>query len=261
VGFKQYKAGVKKRRKERLRLLRNKQRQSDERSVSSLRSREWDRDTQFYGWLGESTPEERIDHGGVMPIIFKSLIALALVMGSYFLMQTDSERSELIITKQLVYDVLHQDFNIQGVTAWYNRQAKHVHFLPSFTAMGDKPLEKQEYVVPVSSGNVTRYAAAQQGLVIGTSRSLPVEVVKEGWVTFVGQKEGVGRVVVIDHGEGEEAWYGQLEDIQVEQYDWVEQGEVIGYTSVHAESGEGRFYFALRRDSVFIDPLDVISFD
>lgn len=242
-----------------MRLIRNKQRQADMYAQSSW-SGEQDRDAQFYSWLIERTPEEREDHIRLFPVILKSFIALMFVIGSYLLWHSDLDRRELVFAKQLVYDVLHQDANIQAFTAWYNEKAEKILFLPSFTE-GREQLQAEEYAVPVSSNSITRYGSIQQGIMIGTNRSLPVEVVKEGWVTFVGQKEGVGTVVVIDHGEGEEAWYGQLDDIQVEQYDWVEQGDMIGYTTFHTESGEGRFYFAIRRNATFIDPLEVISFE
>lgn len=257
--FDQYKEGIRKRRQERLQILRKKQKQE---GISNFPSstknvKDWD-----YSSFSNSQPEEREDHQGMLPFIVKVLCSFILVAGVYYIMNT--QQSQWPEAKNFIEDVFQKDFNVTGVMAWYEEKTDQtLTFLPKLVRRDEASTEKkEEYVVPVSGGKVvTNFGSSHQGIMVGTASRLPIEVVKEGWVTFVGHKEGLGYTVIIDHGNGEESWYGQLQNLKVEEYDWVEQGNIIGYTSIHTNSGQGMFYFALKRDSVFIDPLDVISFD
>ena len=51
-----------------------------------------------------------------------------------------------------------------------------------------------------------------------------------GLVVFIGEKEGYGNTVIIQQANGIDLWYGNIEDVNVELYDYVEQGDLIGNT-------------------------------
>ena len=77
---------------------------------------------------------------------------------------------------------------------------------------------------------------------------------------FAGTKEDNGKMVIVQHADGSESWYGELSEIFVKVYDQVEAGQALGIVkSTGAETGE--FYFALKKDERFIDPVQVIKFE
>lgn len=248
MGVKRYQKSIKKRREERLRLIRKRQRELQKISP-------W-HDLRPYG-----APSSPLENKASFNLLFKTVCALVLFVG--VLLVLEGEHPRLAEGKAWIKKVMTQDFQLDQVQeAFENLTGREVGFLPRiFTRENGQELDSQ-YVVPVSNARViSGFSPKQRGIVLETGSTLPVEVVKEGWVTFVGEKEGFGRMVIINHGQGEESWYGRLNEIKVQLYDWVDQGQVIGTTSVPEGQEKGILYFALRKDSVFINPLDVISFD
>lgn len=59
------------------------------------------------------------------------------------------------------------------------------------------------------------------------------EVVKNfgsGIVVFNGEKEGYGNTVIIQGSNGYDIWYGNLEDISVVIYDYIDENTILGQT-------------------------------
>ena len=66
-----------------------------------------------------------------------------------------------------------------------------------------------------------------------------VEAINEGVVIFAGEKEGIGKTVVIQHANKSESWYGQLEKFDVKLYDLVKKGKEIGQVTVSEDGSKG----------------------
>lgn len=248
MGVKRYQKGIKKRREERLRLIRKRQRE--------LRNFSPWTEARPYG-----PPSYTLESKRFSPLLFKTVCALVLLTGVLLVLK--GEHPLLDDGKTWIRQVMSQNFQWDEVQVFFEKMAgTEIGFLPRIFDRNGASKPDNQYVVPVSNARViSEFSPNRQAIVLETGSTLPVEVVKEGWVTFVGEREGFGRTVIINHGQGEESWYGRLDEINVQLYDWVDQGQVIGTTSVPEGQEKGILYFALRRDSVFINPLDVISFD
>lgn len=55
-----------------------------------------------------------------------------------------------------------------------------------------------------------------------------VPINESGIVVFIGEKENYGNTVIIQRIDGIDEWYGNIENINVELYDYVKQGELLG---------------------------------
>jgi stage IV sporulation protein FA len=255
----QYKEGIKKRREERLRLLRKKQRFESVpiRSTTSQSTELNKEDSERYRVIPNFEVEQREDLG-MPPWVIKILVTLILVVGVYMVMNSDHDG--LAQSQAFIQEVLHKEFNVAGVVSWYEDKTEGgMSFLPQL--INRPKVDRESYGVPVNGGKVvSEFGRDQQGILVGTSSSLPIEVIKEGWVKSVEMDPHLGQIIVIDHGGQEESWYGQIQDVQVYEYDWVEQGQIIGYTGI-SNNGQGIFYFALKKNDSFVDPVDVITFD
>lgn len=85
-----------------------------------------------------------------------------------------------------------------------------------------------------------------------------VFAVARGQITDISQNEVTGTTVTVDLGDGYEAIYGQLKELNFKKGDYVEAGHVIGYVSEPTKyySVEGsNLYFELRKDGASIDPI------
>lgn len=83
--------------------------------------------------------------------------------------------------------------------------------------------------------------------------------VAKGQITAIENNEVTGTTVTVDLGDGYEAIYGQLKELNFAVGDYVEAGHVLGYISEPTKyfSVEGsNLYFELQKDGTPIDPIE-----
>ena len=101
------------------------------------------------------------------------------------------------------------------------------------------------------------------GVDIAAQEGTPVKAMTSGTVTDIYKDAIWGNCVVIDHGETTVGYYfGLADDIAVTKGASVNSGEVIGAVgnSADIESDKGpHLHFALKRESVWIDPISYIE--
>lgn len=73
-----------------------------------------------------------------------------------------------------------------------------------------------------------------------------------GLVVFIGEKEGYGNTVIIQQANGVDLWYGNIEDVSVKLYDYVEQGDLIGATK------DTNLYLVYKKDGEVLNYEDYI---
>lgn len=86
----------------------------------------------------------------------------------------------------------------------------------------------------------------------------PVSSIASGTVTFAGELEGYGKVVVVDHGDGYVSIYSGLNEIDIAQNYAVNAGSKIG-TSGTLPSGETGLYLEVRYNGQVMNPLSWIN--
>jgi len=82
--------------------------------------------------------------------------------------------------------------------------------------------------------------------------------VAKGKIIDISQSEVTGTTVTVDLGDGYQAIYGQLKELNFDVGDYLESGHVIGYVSEPTKyySVEGsNLYFELQKDGEPIDPI------
>lgn len=55
-----------------------------------------------------------------------------------------------------------------------------------------------------------------------------VPSLKEGMVVFIGDKDDYGKTIIIEDLEGNDIWYGNIENTNLKLYDYVEEGSYVG---------------------------------
>ncbi|HJV31861.1 MAG TPA: M23 family metallopeptidase, partial [Bacillales bacterium] len=151
------------------------------------------------------------------------------------------------------------------VTNWYeDKFGKPLALLPFNEKK--QPAEKvseQEYAVPASGRVVENFVKNGQGVMIETGKGTQVKAINEGMVKFAGNWEGLGKTVIIQHADKTESWYGDLEEIKVNSYEYIEKGKEVGTVSASnsEDKTKGSYYFAFKKGDNFIDPIQVIHFE
>ena len=94
-----------------------------------------------------------------------------------------------------------------------------------------------------------------QGVLLETAAGAAVTAVRPGRVIFSGPFHSYGQVLILDHGGGFFAVYGELGQILKDKGSDVRGGETIARAGAGA-AGKGRLYLEIRRGTEALDPMD-----
>lgn len=229
----------------------------------------WPGDDEKYGF-NQGPSFESSNDNGEHPLfkkevfIFKILasVLLFLVIAILFRNQSGSFGP----AREFITKSMDTEFKFATVSKWYEGNfGKPLALLPfqeEEKATGNTVVE-EEYSVPASGKILENFEKNGQGIMIETGQGVAVETMNEGRVLFAGVKEGLGKTVIIQHPDQTESWYGNLDAIKVNIYQYIEKETLVG--TVSNSSGEdktkGNYYFAIKKGDDFIDPIQVIRFD
>jgi stage IV sporulation protein FA len=192
--------------------------------------------------------------------MFKILasICLVLIVGILF----KEQNPKLDNARQFVTQTMETDFQFAAISSWYEEQfGSPLALLPvsddKTTTEVNNPVE---YAVP--AGKILEsFDVNGQGIMVETGSETTVEAMNEGVVTFAGNKDSLGKTVIIQHRDGSETWYGNLQSIATPLYEYVMTGDEVGKVSDSEDKQKGMFYFAIKQGETFIDPIQVIKFE
>ena len=71
----------------------------------------------------------------------------------------------------------------------------------------------------------------KDGVKLTVEKNYLVPVLNSGMVVFIGEKKGYGNTVIIEQTNGIELWYGNVNNLNVSLYDYVEKGSPLGEVS------------------------------
>lgn len=83
----------------------------------------------------------------------------------------------------------------------------------------------------------------EEGLKLSVEDNYLVPNLESGLVIFTGTKENYGNVVIVETVDGIDIWYGNLSNINVKLYDYIDKGSLIGNCDntlylIHKKDGE-----------------------
>ncbi len=73
-----------------------------------------------------------------------------------------------------------------------------------------------------------------------------VNNITSGIVVFIGEKGGYGNTVIVQGIDGVDIWYGNITNVAVKLYDYIEKDTVIG------ETVDDKLYLVIKKDNEFI---------
>ncbi|HHW39382.1 MAG TPA: M23 family metallopeptidase [Bacillales bacterium] len=199
-------------------------------------------------------------------IILQVLLAVCLFLIVGILFKDSSPRWEKART--FVSQTMEKEFQFAAVMNWYENQfGRSVALLPEMNK-GQIPnqIDQSEdiqhvYAVPAAGRVLEPFSKDRQGIMVETGRDSFVESIDDGFIIDVGVKEDIGKTVVIQHADGSETWYGNLNSINVKLYEFVKSRTQLGQVTNTEDGQAGTFYFAIKEGDSFIDPIQVINFD
>ncbi|MDM5339259.1 M23 family metallopeptidase [Fictibacillus enclensis] len=216
-------------------------------------------------YTGPSTPVQEKKKGPRFNgsfFLFQLMAGVCLFLGAGILFKNDGQQA--VKGQEIVKKMYHNEFQFAAAQKWYENQfGKPLALLPDKQAAPQKELAGTEktdnYAVPASGKVYQSFEANGKGIMVETGKSINVDTVKEGYVTFIGKKDKLGKTVIIQHSNGEESWYGHLDsiDANVKLYSYMEREKPLGKVSPSEDGKTGKFYFAIKKGNTFVDPSKV----
>lgn len=116
--------------------------------------------------------------------------------------------------------------------------------------------------IPVTGGTISsRYGVSEsvrdhvhKGLDIAASYGTPIKAVADGTVTYAGSYGGYGNIVIIDHGNGIETYYGHCSKITTSVGNTVSAGDTIAAVGSTGNSTGNHCHFEIRVNGTQVNP-------
>lgn len=92
------------------------------------------------------------------------------------------------------------------------------------------------------------------GVLLEASAGTPVRAIYHGRIAFADWLQGLGLLVIVDHGGGYMSLYGHNEALLKESGDWVEPGEAIAQVGDSGGQPRAGLYFEIRHNGEPVNP-------
>lgn len=137
------------------------------------------------------------------------------------------------------------------------------YFVSGYTVVLSPP---GDFRAPIDSGRITSYFGERKdpfnkrkkfhsGVDILAKIDTPVRAAESGKVIFVGEKGGLGKAIVIDHGNGLRTVYGHLNRYLTAAGMNIVRGEIIAGAGSTGRSTAPHLHFTVMQNGKTVDPL------
>ena len=183
---------------------------------------------------GQMVKEKRAQSNYIKTLFTRVLLAVIFFLLSVIYMNYSNQN--LLTYKKYVLDT---NFNFAKVNTVY----KNLFGSPI-------PLDNlvDSSSIPVFNENLSYTDSVEylNGLKLSVANNYAVPILESGIVVFVGEKEGYKNTVIIQGIDGVDIWYGNIININVSLYDYVEAKSLLG------EVNDNEMYLVLQKDGNYI---------
>ncbi len=170
---------------------------------------------------------------------------------------TQGDQVQAEIDLPVTPDVITEETPVQS-------QAKRLSFSPSDTLIW--PVDGN-VIINYSMDQTVYFSTLDQykynpALIISGEVGGEVLAAAEGEILSIKEDAQTGTTITVDLGNGYEAVYGQLKEVQVKEGERINQGDLLGYLSEPTKyySVEGcNLYFQLLKDGESLNPLEYLD--
>jgi stage IV sporulation protein FA len=221
----------------------------------------------FGGWSGggndggdEPRSSGRLGH--TFRIQLAASIVLFAAVWSVFHVQSPATEP----ARQAVREVMTKEWNFAAMSAWYEQQFGTLpSFLPAFHGKDNQTTKvnaklTEPYAVPVTGTVDSSFAEATPWIAVKVAVGTSVKAIDSGMVADSADVDG-RHSLTVRHAGGIESTYTGLQELTLQKGDWVQKGETIGRVARDAETGQGQLRLAIRKDGLFVDPLEWVRLD
>ncbi len=105
---------------------------------------------------------------------------------------------------------------------------------------------------------VTGVESFHNGVDIGAPLGTPIFAIQDGVVSYAGSANGYGTLIIIDHEDGMQSYYGHSQTLYVTEGQEVSAGEQIAEMGSEGVSTGSHLHIEIRIDNVPVDPMNYL---
>lgn len=169
----------------------------------------------------------------ISKLFTKVLIATILVLMSSIYVKLSDENLKLFQKNVLETNLSFTKFN-----EWYEKYFGNV--LPI-------DLENKTMTASVQTNEFSEVTKYKNGVSCKINSGSIISTLNSGILVFLGEKEDYGNVAIIQGIDGVDIWYGNIENVNLSLYDYVEKGALLG--SAHSEE----IYLIFQKDGQYLE--------
>lgn len=136
--------------------------------------------------------------------------------------------------------VFNNNISFAKINKWYKE--KFGSILPIDNVIPDDSVSVFNEQLKYKDDNLYK-----DGVKLTVEDNYLIPVLQSGIVIFIGEKENYGKTVIIQQVNGIDVWYGNVNNINVKLYDYVEKGSLLG------NSENNTMYLVFQKDGKYLD--------
>lgn len=165
--------------------------------------------------------------------LIKILIAILITLTILIM-----SKSSKYLDKNIKKIIFEDTFDFSGYMSKYSKYFSE--FLPFEKILNSEPVFNEE----MKYSSINKYL---DGVSLTVQDKYLVPNMGSGLIVYIGEKEDYGKVVIVQQVDGIDMWYGNLENVAVNLYDYIEKGSLIG------ETKDELLYIVLEKEGKYLD--------
>jgi len=185
-------------------------------------------------YLAKNKSSQKKKKGFIYKSFVRLFICILIVLVCLIFVKQDEDMSKKI------YNFLYENnINLASINKWYESHFGDVVPFSNLVKDNTKLVFNENLVYEDAS-------IYKNGVMLSVEDNYLVPVIQSGIVVFVGNKDDYGKTVIIEQVDGVSVWYGNIENINVNLYDYVSKGEFLG-------EANKSFYMVFQKDGKYLD--------
>lgn len=178
-------------------------------------------------------PQKNKSKAPINQIFTHVLIAVIFVLISTIYIEWSESNKEMY--KKHVFET---SLSFTNINSWYEK------------VFGSSlPIDLQNNTISVNNttmdfNEITKY---QDGVSVSVAKDSAITALNSGIVVFIGEKENYGNVVIVQGIDGVDIWYGNITNVNLSLYDYVEKNGILG------SANATEIYFVIQKDNNYLD--------
>lgn len=171
-------------------------------------------------------------------LITRILISIILVLSMGILIKID-ENNVFLIEEYIFNDSI----KFTKINNWYQENIGKI--IPSVE-------DNSNLVFSGSDFKNNPYEKYLDGVKINLDKNSLITALNGGIVVFIGEKENYGYTLILQGNDGIDYWYGNIGNVSVNLYDYIEKDSLIG------DSINDYIYLVLQKDGNYLNYEDIL---